>query len=150
MPPDSTKEQDVATSANSEKKTMAKKKKNEMSAYGKYSNFVENSLGIGRNGKRILHGGATAAGTWAAGHYGGVEMINNNMTTALVGGAAVGVVGTIAMDHLFLSEEEEANLLLSAAQQASDEVQEALLKELGLADAGMTIKSFLQEMRKTG
>lgn len=126
------------------------KKKTEISAYGKYSGFVENTLGIGRNGKRVLHGSATAAGTWAAGHYGGIELINNNMPTALIGGAVAGVLGTVAMDHLFLSEEDEASLLLSAAQQASDEVQAQLLKELGFQDADMSIKSLIESMRKTG
>ena len=39
----------------------------QLNAYAKYSNFMENTVGIGRNGKRAVNGGVVAGGTWAAG-----------------------------------------------------------------------------------
>lgn len=80
----------------------------EMRAYTKYSFFVENSLGLGRNGKRLLHGGIAAGGTWAAGHYGGVEVINNNMPQAIAIGGVAGVGLTVLADFALLDDREQA------------------------------------------
>jgi hypothetical protein len=148
-PPDSVKE--VHEQSETTGVVMGKKsKKNEMGLYAKYSGFVENKLGLGRTGKRLAHGGATAGGTWAAGHYGGVEIINQNMPAALIGGAAAGIIGTVAMDHLFLSDEDQSNLLLDLVKQSSEEVQEEMLKTLGLDASGVSSISDLLKALKTG
>lgn len=85
----------------------------EMKFYTKYSDFMENTLDLGRNGKRAVHGGAAAAGTWAAGTYGGVEIISQNMPVAMGVGAAVGFLGTVALDKMIITPEEEAKLIRS-------------------------------------
>ncbi len=96
----------------------------QLNTYAKYSNFMENTVGIGRNGKRAVNGGVVAGGTWAAGHYGGVEVINNNLPTALAVGAAVGFLGTVAMDHMLLDAEQEALLLAERYSASGKEVQD--------------------------
>ena len=85
----------------------------DMKLYTKYSDFMENTLDLGRNGKRAVHGGAAAAGTWAAGTYGGVEIISQNMPVAMGVGAAVGFLGTVALDKMIITPEEEAKLIRS-------------------------------------
>ena len=102
---------------------MAKKKNDgKMNAYTKYSGFMENSLGLGRNGKRLAHGGIVAGGTWAAGRYGGVEVINNNLPAALGIGAAAGFLGTVALDNMFIDDEQEYLLLVASLKEQDREV----------------------------
>ena len=84
----------------------------DMKVYTKYSFFVENTLGLGRNGKRLAHGGLAAAGTWAAGTYGGVEYINANMPQALVVAGVAGVGVTVLADYALLDDHEEALMAL--------------------------------------
>jgi hypothetical protein len=110
-------------SPSKERTTMAKKKNDgKMNAYTKYSGFMENSLGLGRNGKRLAHGGIVAGGTWAAGRYGGVEVINNNLPAALGIGAAAGFLGTVALDNMFIDDEQEYLLLVASLKEQDREV----------------------------
>lgn len=100
-----------------------------MRAYTKYSNFMENTVGLGRNGKRIAHGAAVGGGVFVAGHYGGVEIIQNNMLAAVGAGVAGGFIGTIALDAMLLDAEQEALLLYSKFESADTETQARLAAE---------------------
>jgi hypothetical protein len=100
-----------------------------MNAYGKYSNLVENTLGLGRNGKRIAHGAAVGGGVWAAGRYGGVEVINNNMPVAIGAGVVGGTLLTVAMDAMWLDSAAEAEMLSERIKHSSPETQARLLAE---------------------
>jgi hypothetical protein len=103
----------------------------EMRAYTKYSFFVERSMGLGRNGKRLLHGGVAAAGTWAAGHYGGVEIINNNMPQAIVAGGVAGVGLTVLADFALLDDHEQALMDLESvrrSEQSNPEMRKIIEK----------------------
>lgn len=93
-------------------------KNTEMRAYTKYSFFMERSLGLGRNGKRLAHGGLAAAGTWAAGHYGGVEIINQNMPQAIVAGGVAGVGLTVLADMALIDDHEQALMDLESLRLA--------------------------------
>jgi len=119
---------------------MAKK---EMNAYTSYSNLIENKMGIGRNGKRALHGGIAAAGTWAAGHYGGVGIIATNMPTAIGIGAATGFLATVAADKLFIDDTQEFLLELSRVESLSEGSKDAL-REWAASDEAAKL------FRKTG
>jgi hypothetical protein len=101
-----------------------------MNAYGKYSNVMENTLGLGRNGKRLAHGAVVGGGVWAAGHYAGVEVINNNLGTAIGGGAVAGVLLTVAADAMWLDSEAEAEMMLDRILKESPETQARLLAEV--------------------
>lgn len=110
-------------------------KEADLNWYAKGSYFVEDTLGLGRNGKRLAVGVGTGAGTWAAGHYGGVEIISENMPVAIGVTVVAGVAGTVLMDHLMIDAEQQAlmdrNRLLSRAK----EVQEKLLADPKLREA---------------
>lgn len=101
-----------------------------MNAYGKYSNFVENSLGLGRNGKRLAHGAAVGGGVWAAGRYGGVEVINNNMPVAIGAGVVGGTLLTVAADAMWIDSAAEAEMMLDRILKESPETQARLLAEV--------------------
>ena len=101
-----------------------------MKAYTKYSNFMENTVGLGRNGKRLAHGGLVGGGVFAAGHYGGVEIIQNNMLASVGAGVATGFLGTIALDAMLLDSEQEALLLYSKFTNADKEAQARLVAEV--------------------
>jgi hypothetical protein len=97
-----------------------------MKAYTKYSNFMENTIGLGRNGKRLAHGGAVGGGVFAAGHYGGVQVIQDNTLAAVGAGVVTGFLGTLALDLMLLDTEQEA-LLLKAQIEGSDKETQARL-----------------------
>lgn len=97
-----------------------------MNYWTRYSNMVENRMGLGRTGKRALHGGAAAAGTWAAGHYGGVSVITNNTPVAIGVGAAAGFLATVAADKLFIDDTQEFLLELSRVESLSEGSKDAL------------------------
>lgn len=78
----------------------------EMKAYTKYSYFVEKTCGLGRNGKRVLHGGVAAGATYGVGHYLGTEVIVNNPMTSMAIAAGAGFVGTAILDSVLLDKEE--------------------------------------------
>jgi chromosome segregation ATPase len=102
----------------------------EMKFYTKYSDFMENALDLGRNGKRAVHGGAAAAGTWAAGTYGGIEVISQNMPVAMGVGAAVGFLGTVALDKMVITPEEEAKLVRSRAMRQEKKTLALLAEQI--------------------
>ena len=78
----------------------------EMKVYTKYSYFVEKTCGLGRNGKRVLHGGVAAGATYGMGHYLGTEVIVNNPMTSMAIAAGAGFVGTAILDSVLLDKEE--------------------------------------------
>lgn len=107
----------------------------ELNWYAKGSYFVEDTLGLGRNGKRLAVGVGTGAGTWAVGHYGGVEVINNNMPVAVGAGVVAGVIGTALMDQLMIDAQQQALLDRDRLLSRAKEVQEKLLADTKLRDA---------------
>lgn len=93
-----------------------------MKAYTRYSYFVERKLGLGRTGKRLAHGAAVGGGVFAAGHYGGVEIIQSNLIASVGAGVATGFLGTLALDAMLLDAEEEALMLQAEIEDADKEV----------------------------
>lgn len=59
-----------------------------MSAATKYYNFMEGSLGLGKNGTHLAHAGIAGGATWALGEYGGIEQISNNWWAPFAGAFA--------------------------------------------------------------
>ena len=104
-------------------------RRKDMKVYTKYSNFMENTVGLGRNGKRLAHGAAVGGGVFAAGHYGGVEVIQSNLVAAIGAGVATGFLGTLALDAMMLDSEQEALLLYAKFEDADKEVQARLTAE---------------------
>ena len=139
VPPDHVNDQ-KKTSVEENKNTMAEKS-NTMNAYTSYSYFMEETVGLGRNGKRLAHGGVVAGGTWAAGRYGGVEVINNNLPAALGIGAAAGFLGTVAMDKMFIDSQQEALMRIQKYRDSNPEIQKKVQEML---------PDLLNESRKTG
>lgn len=92
--------------------------------WAKYSHLTENQLGLGRNGKRLLHGGMAAGATFAAGEYAGVEIINNNMPAALGGAAVTGIAVTVVVDKMALDADQEAWIIKQRLLSERKEVQE--------------------------
>jgi len=138
VPPDHVNDQKASVMEN--KNTMAEKN-TQMNAYTSYSYFMEETVGLGRNGKRLAHGGVVAGGTWAAGRYGGVEIINNNLPAALGIGAAAGFLGTVAMDKMFIDSEQEALMRIQKYRDSNPEIQKKVQEML---------PDLLNEIRKTG
>lgn len=101
-----------------------------MKAYTKYSNFMENTVGLGRNGKRLAHGGLVGGGVFAAGHYGGVEVIQSNLVASVGAGVATGFLGTLALDAMLLDSEQESLLLYAKFKNADKETQALLTAEV--------------------
>lgn len=58
-----------------------------MSAFG-YYNFMEGSMGLGKNGTHAVHSGVAGGATWAVGQYGGVEMISGTWWAPFAGAFA--------------------------------------------------------------
>jgi hypothetical protein len=117
------------------KERTMKKKTPELNMYSKYSYFAEETLGLGRNGKRVAHAGGAAAGTWAAGNYGGLELVNNNLPVALAVGAGAGALLTAALDHLFIDTEQEALMFAKKLAEIDEEVLTTMLESgAGLPD----------------
>lgn len=110
-------------------------KEADLNWYAKGSYFVEDTLGLGRNGKRLAIGAGAGAGTWAAGYYGGVEVINNNMPVAIGAGVVAGVVGTALMDRLMIDAEQQALMDRDRLLSRAKEVQEKLLADPKLREA---------------
>jgi len=83
-----------------------------------YYNFLENRAGLGKNGTHLVHAGAAGGATWAAGKYGGVEMIQDNWYAPFVGGLA-GLGMSVTVRYLLLggSEEKSVDLALEKIEQ---------------------------------
>lgn len=104
-----------------------------MRAYTRFSYFVEDTLELGRNGKRAAVGGIAAGGTFAAGHYGGVEVINNNMPQAIIGAAVAGFGLTMLADFALIDDHEEA--LMSLARLENANATNPIMKKIAEDDA---------------
>ena len=88
-----------------------------MNPWTKYSYFIEQSCALGRNGKRLLHGGATAGAMIGIAKYANIEVLNENPVKTALAAAATGFVATAVTDHLVMTREE---MLKYYAKQASD------------------------------
>jgi len=85
-----------------------------MSAYG-YYNFMEGSLGLGKNGTHAVHAGAAGAGTFAVGKYAGVEMIANNWWAPFAG-AFAGLGLSMTARKLLVDEGVSSQLIAASVE----------------------------------
>lgn len=83
-----------------------------------YYNFMENKAGLGKNGTHLVHAGAAGGATWAAGHYGGVEIISGNWYAPFVG-ALAGLGMSITVRYLLVggSDAKSVDLALEKVEQ---------------------------------
>jgi hypothetical protein len=78
----------------------------DMKNYTQYSFMIEESLQLGRTGKRLLHGAGAAGATIGIAKFGEVsQILENPIKSALIAGAT-GVVLTVVADHLILDATE--------------------------------------------
>jgi hypothetical protein len=75
-----------------------------------YWGFMENTAGLGSTGTHIAHGSVAGAGTWAAGQYGGVEMISDRWWAPFAGGLA-GLGLSIAAKYLMVDDNVKVAIL---------------------------------------
>ena len=78
----------------------------------KYHNFMENSLGLGRNGTHLVHAGIAGGATWALGEYGGVTVISDNWWAPFAG-AFAGLGLSVVARSLMVNDEAKVGLALS-------------------------------------
>ena len=83
-----------------------------MSSFG-YYNFMEGSLGLGKNGTHAVHAGVAGAGTWAVGQYGGVEMISGTWWAPFAG--AFAGLGLSLTARMLLVDDEVSSQLIAAS-----------------------------------
>ena len=85
-----------------------------------YYNFLENKAGLGKNGTHIAHSAAAGGATWAAGKYGGIEMIQDNWYSPFIG-ALAGLGMSITVRYLLVGgdEEKSMDLVLEKIEQDS-------------------------------
>ena len=85
----------------------------------KYYNFMENSVGLGRNGTHLAHAGVAGGATWAAGKYGGIDVIADNWWSPFAG-AFAGLGLSITARALLVNDEVQFDLLMKRIQQDKD------------------------------
>jgi len=85
-----------------------------------YYNFLENKCGLGKNGTHLVHAGAAGGATWAAGHYGGIEVISGNWYAPFIG-ALAGLGMSITVRYLLVggNDEKTMDLVLEKLEQDS-------------------------------
>lgn len=85
-----------------------------------YYNFLENKCGLGKNGTHLVHAGAAGGATWAAGKYGGVEIISENWYSPFIG-ALAGLGMSITVRYLLVggNDEKTMDLVLEKLEQDS-------------------------------
>lgn len=83
-----------------------------MSAFG-YYNFMEGSLALGKNGTHAVHAGVAGGATWAAGQYGGVEMISGTWWAPFAG--AFAGLGLSLTARMLLVDEDVSSQLIAAS-----------------------------------
>ena len=106
-----------------------------MSAFG-YYNFMEGSMGLGVNGVHAVHATAAGGATWAAGQYGGVEMIANTWWAPFAG-AFAGLGLSLTARMLLVNEEVSSQLIAASVERElkGKRINEATRKEI----AGMLV-----------
>lgn len=77
-----------------------------------YYNFMENTCGLGRNGTHLVHAGAAGGVTWAAGKYGGIEMISENWYAPFIG-AFAGLGLSLTVRYLVVGGNDEKSVDLA-------------------------------------
>lgn len=83
-----------------------------------YYNFMENKMGLGKNGTHLVHAGAAGGATWAAGHYGGVEIISENWYAPFIGAlAGLGLSMTVRYLLVGGNDEKTLDLVLEKIEQ---------------------------------
>jgi hypothetical protein len=107
----------------------------EMKAYTKYSYFVEKKMGLGRNGKRLLHGGVTAGATYGVGKYLGTEAIVDNPLASMAVAAGVGIVGTAILDATVMDKQEMLKMRLAELDEMTKKEQVELVQAAVAAKA---------------
>ena len=80
-----------------------------------YYNFMEGTLGLGRNGTHLVHAGVAGAGTFAVGKYAGVEAISSNWW-APIAGAFAGLGLSLTARALLVNDQAEFSLIKSAME----------------------------------
>ena len=99
-----------------------------MKAYTKYSYFVEKKMGLGRNGKRLLHGGATAGATYGVGKYLETGVIVDNPLTSMAVAAGVGVISTVVLDATVMDKKEMLKMRLAELGEMTQSEQKDLVQ----------------------
>lgn len=126
-----------------------------MSGATKYYNFMENSLGLGRNGTHLAHAGVAGGATWAAGKYGKIDVITDNWWSPFAG-AFAGLGLSITARALLVDDEVQIDLLRKRIKQdlasvklsETDSLQlQALVSEFETKAAG-TVNPELTEQHK--
>ena len=107
----------------------------EMKAYTKYSYFVEKKMALGRNGKRLLHGGVAAGATYGVGKYLGTEAIVDNPLTSMAVAAGVGIVGTAILDATVMDKQEMLKMRLAELDEMTKKDQVELVQAAVAAKA---------------
>lgn len=83
-----------------------------MAKVNPYYNFMENTAGLGRNGTHLVHAGAAGGATWAAGKYGGIEMISENWYAPFIG-AFAGLGLSLTVRYLVVGGNDEKSVDLA-------------------------------------
>lgn len=101
-----------------------------MSAFG-YYNFMEGSLGLGKNGTHAVHAGVAGGATWAVGQYGGVEMISGTWWAPFAG-AFAGLGLSLTARMLLVNEEVSSQLIAASVERElkGKRINEATKKEI--------------------
>ena len=97
------------------------KRKNKSSAPA-YHNFMESTLGLGRNGTHLVHGAAAGGLTWAAGKYGGVQVIQDNWYSPFIG-ALVGLGLSAIVRWIVMDDARSIDLALSEFKRATKDCE---------------------------
>ena len=100
----------------------------DMKAYTKYSYFVEKKMGLGRNGKRLSHGGIAAGATYGIGKYLDTEVIMDNPLTSMAVAAGVGILGTAVLDATVMNKQEMLKMRLAELDEMTKKEQSDLLQ----------------------
>jgi hypothetical protein len=85
-----------------------------MSAFG-YYNFMEGSMGLGKNGTHAVHAGVAGGATWAVGQYGGVEMISGTWWAPFAG-AFAGLGLSLTARMLLVNDEVSSQLVAASVE----------------------------------
>jgi hypothetical protein len=107
----------------------------DMKTYTKYSYFVEKKMALGRNGKRLLHGGVAAGATYGVGKYLGTESIVDNPLTSMAVAAGVGIVGTAILDATVMDKQEMLKMRLAELDEMTKKDQVELVQAAVAAKA---------------
>jgi hypothetical protein len=78
-----------------------------------YYNFMENTLGLGKNGTHLAHAGVAGGATWAAGKYANIDVIANNWWAPFAG-AFAGLGLSLTARALLVDDEVQVDLVMKS------------------------------------